>query len=315
MPRSGTKLLRALLSQHSKISIPQYETEFLPFMVKKLHHFGDLSQIENFHKFYRYITKLPYFRFVSETGQIIREIDWYNSCENFQANSIFESLIKHDIQQDNGLPTIWGDKSPSYIQYLPLLKKLFPHARFVHIIRDVRDYCLSINKTWGKNMYRAAQRWFNDIQTVRNDSCAFSKDYMEIRYEDLLEQPETILSDICRFLDIEFEHSMTHISYAVEKVGDAKGIDKILTTNKNKYISKLDSKTCCKIESLTSSLLDSLGYPIHYSGIPLRSIGKYWMLLYKLSDGFNFIKKTTSSRGKIAFINVLGFYRIKQKGR
>ena len=34
MPRSGTKLLRGLLNQHPRIRIPDFETEFAPFLVR-----------------------------------------------------------------------------------------------------------------------------------------------------------------------------------------------------------------------------------------------------------------------------------------
>ena len=43
MPRSGTKLLRALLNRHPNISIMTNETEFLPYLVSHWESFGDLS--------------------------------------------------------------------------------------------------------------------------------------------------------------------------------------------------------------------------------------------------------------------------------
>src|SRR5204863_74419 len=33
----------------------------------------------------------------------------------------------------------WGDKTPMYMQRLPMLERLFPDARFVHLVRDGRD--------------------------------------------------------------------------------------------------------------------------------------------------------------------------------
>ena len=85
---------------------------------------------------------------------------------------------------------IWGDKTPNYLLYLPLLKTLFPKAKFVHIIRDVRDYCLSINAAWQKNPYRAAQRWHDSIKKCRKDGKTLPQgDYMEINYEALIDDP------------------------------------------------------------------------------------------------------------------------------
>jgi len=37
----------------------------------------------------------------------------------------------------------WGWKYPETLFVMPLLKRRFPGARFVHVIRDVRDVCLS----------------------------------------------------------------------------------------------------------------------------------------------------------------------------
>ena len=37
-----------------------------------------------------------------------------------------------------------GDKTPGYVRHIPLLHALWPKARFVHLIRDGRDVCLSM---------------------------------------------------------------------------------------------------------------------------------------------------------------------------
>src|SRR3954467_15293371 len=57
--------------------------------------------------------------------------------------------------EERGKPR-WGDKTPMYMQNLRLLKRLFPDARFVHLIRDGRDAALSflamprgiVTETW-----------------------------------------------------------------------------------------------------------------------------------------------------------------------
>ncbi|NIQ52190.1 MAG: sulfotransferase, partial [Gammaproteobacteria bacterium] len=40
----------------------------------------------------------------------------------------------------------WGDKSPGYLTKLPLLRRMFPEAKFVNIIRDGRDVFLSVKR-------------------------------------------------------------------------------------------------------------------------------------------------------------------------
>ena len=51
MPRSGTKLLRGLLNEHSRIGIPLNETEFLPHWLRSWSAFGDLSSRTAFDAF------------------------------------------------------------------------------------------------------------------------------------------------------------------------------------------------------------------------------------------------------------------------
>jgi hypothetical protein len=41
------------------------------------------------------------------------------------------------------LPETWGWKVCETLFVIPIVKKLFPQARFIHIIRDARDVCLS----------------------------------------------------------------------------------------------------------------------------------------------------------------------------
>ncbi|PQP35618.1 hypothetical protein C6A37_01585 [Desulfobacteraceae bacterium SEEP-SAG9] len=236
MPRSGTKLLRDLLNQHPKIRIPRVETNILPSWVNNWQKYGDLSKRSTFNKFYRKMLLMSYFVYMKEDNQLIEAYIWYNLCKNFTPAGVFEALVRHDAGVGYNTSKIWGDKSPSHIRHTPLLKKLFPEARFIHIIRDVRDYCLSINKAWGKNMIRAAQRWRDDLRRIKSDSRQFKYDYFEVKYEDLISQPADTLRRICGFLDIEFETNMLKLSEPSEKWGgDAKGMKEIKIDNINKY--------------------------------------------------------------------------------
>ena len=52
------------------------------------------------------------------------------------------------------------DKSPGYITKMALLHKLYPDAKFVHIIRDGRDVWLSLKKLgWETNVVKVGRIW------------------------------------------------------------------------------------------------------------------------------------------------------------
>ena len=163
MPRSGTKLLGTLLNQNSRIEISTLETDFLPYWFDKWDSYGNLSDRRVFAAFYREAEKLPYFMNLRNYDRLVADQSWYDACPDYTAAGVFEALIRLETGATVDTDKVWGDKSPSYTRHLGLLQDHFPSARFVHIVRDVRDYCLSNNRAWGKNMIRAAQRWTDDV--------------------------------------------------------------------------------------------------------------------------------------------------------
>ena len=66
MPRSGTKLLRGLLNEHSRVGIPLAETEFMPHWHAQWDRFGDLSEPARFSAFYQEVTGSAYFTYLAE---------------------------------------------------------------------------------------------------------------------------------------------------------------------------------------------------------------------------------------------------------
>src|SRR3712207_7075395 len=106
---------------------------------------------------------------------------------SFGPAEVFEALVRHDVGAPRGSDLIWGDKSPMYTEHIGLLAELYPQARFIHIVRDARDCCLSAHNAWRKNMVRWAQRWAEGVTKARADGRRIPDRYLEIRYEDLLE--------------------------------------------------------------------------------------------------------------------------------
>lgn len=303
MPRSGTKLLGTLLNQSPRIVISTLETDFLPYWVEHWHTYGDLSERAVFSRFYRVARQLPYFMNLDAGDRLVGEDDWYRSCRDFSVAGVFEALIRLEVGVEHGSGRIWGDKSPSYTRHVGLLKSHFPGARFIHIVRDVRDYCLSIHNAWGKNMVRAAQRWADDVASARRAGERFAGDYLEARYEDLLGDPRAVVECICKLLEIQFEDGMTRLSRPAEWVGDARGAE-IKSDNVQKYVGRMGTGTRRKIEAISSDLLVSLGYPVEAgktAGKPVR-VGKLQMMFYQMADALGLFRSSVRERGFVGAV-------------
>lgn len=297
MPRSGTKLLRSLVNQHSCIRIGSIETNFLPMWVANWSKYGDLSRQREFARFYNNMIKFPYFLYKKNEGLLIQTNDWYRQCENFTPSGVFEALIRHDIAAVKHSGIIWGDKSPGYAEHIRMLKNLFPEAKFLNIVRDVRDYCLSCHKAWHSHMIRAAQRWADHVETPHKVSTTLPSDcYHELTYENLLNNPERELKKICAFLNLEYEQSMIHLREATEKVGDACGVIGIKQDNAKKYQKLMMPGMKHRIERVAVSGLRFYGYPVDYKGPPIRT-SRIAMVAYWINDGMNHLRTGVRSRG------------------
>lgn len=305
MPRSGTKLLRDLLNRHPCIGIPEIETEFLPWMVSTIQRYGDLSLLSNFAIFYEEITTTSYFTFRRDASQLIDMSRWYDACHSFTAAGIFEALIRIETNMGYESPCIWGDKSPSYIDDISMISSLYPQARFVHIVRDVRDYCLSINKAWGKDMLRAAQRWVDGINAAHQAASNITDRYREVRYEELLNDTEHVLRGICKFIQIEFKPEMLTLAKPSEDRGDAKDNPRIVQDNFGKYIDKMNPDTLLKIEAITGDTLSRLGYGLTYHAQPSIRVSTWGMMVAKLKDGVQLLLHKNSNWGLAKTIAIL----------
>jgi Sulfotransferase family len=99
----------------------------------------------------------------------------------------------------------WLDKCPSNIYCFDLISTLYPSARFVHIIRDGRDCVVSYCRRGGSPL-KAVGRWF--FATLCGIQYRGWENYLEIRYEELVRQPDVVLRQVCEFLNEPYSPSM-----------------------------------------------------------------------------------------------------------
>jgi hypothetical protein len=295
MPRSGTKLLRDILNNHSQIAITPIESHFLPEMYSRLTEFGDLRNRNSFARFYREFADSIFFRRLQEEGPFIDEESWYREVTDWTYPGVVETFYKAYARKKNKV--IWGDKTPYYLVILPLIHQLYPGVRVIHIIRDARDYALSLKKGWYKNVFRATQRWTDAVRKCRTDGFRLPQgQYLEVRYEELVDEPEETLRRVCTYLSVPFEPSMVTLKKPTDKGGDAKNRTDIVTRNYGKWAKAFTPAQIRKMESVCAPILRDLGYPVAYEG-ELKRYGRLEMQWYKVLDGFGLLRHETEQHG------------------
>ena len=197
--RSGTTLLRLILNAHPDVAVPP-ESRF----IVELYSNNDEVDVDTF------LTALSaHKRFQTwdiPIAVVRDEIDRTGMIA--YSDAIRATYVAY--ARANG-KTLWGDKTPRYVENLDLLARLFPEARFVHLIRDGRNVALSYaNVPFGpKTVGQAAALWAKRVMAGRDACDRIGRDrYLEIRYEDLVEDAEGETKDICGFLDLTFDAGM-----------------------------------------------------------------------------------------------------------
>ena len=103
----------------------------------------------------------------------------------------------------------WSEKTPG--QSLAGVLALLPDAQAVHIIRDPRAVVASSRKTPWELMppARVAGAWARfTTDTLQTGRAAGARAYHEVRYEDLVAEPEAVLRGVCTFLEEDYEAAM-----------------------------------------------------------------------------------------------------------
>ncbi len=195
--RSGTTVLQSMLHSHSAINF-NAETHFfkrylLPYLLK-----GRVPSKE-------VLAADPYLSRLDKSR--------HTALLKLPLNTQDSLKEGFELIMGSGENTAFiGDKDTEYVRYFPHLKKLYPDAWMIHIIRDPRDVVASRMKTEcgakrSIEFHIAEYRYY--IQKVRKEGPAlFGNHFLELKYEDLIVNPEEELTKLLNPLGLTYEPGM-----------------------------------------------------------------------------------------------------------
>ena len=177
-----------------------------------------------------------------------------------------------------GKPLV-GDKTTSYVRSIRTLHSLWPKARFIHLIRDGRDVCLSVINwndkaeslarwfpTWTQDpVSTAAVWWKRNVQLGREAGQQLGPElYYEMRYESLVANPLKECEELCRFLALPHDMSMLRFHEGRTKSEPGLSAKKAwlpVTSGLRDWRDQMPAEDLERFEALAGDLLEELGFP------------------------------------------------------
>lgn len=110
---------------------------------------------------------------------------------------------------------VYGDKYPPYCEQFAFLDKLWPAAKFVHILRDGRDVVASAlqayvtDRGWRRasetpSVTAIAAQWARHVRGARTYGARLpTARYHELRYEQLCADAAATLAELLKFIGLE----------------------------------------------------------------------------------------------------------------
>ncbi len=273
--RSGTTLLRVMLDRNPALAVPD-ESYFVPQLARR--HRGRVDPTE----FVDDLRRLPTLVEWGLAPEAVAERLRAGMTSGEAIAAVFETYAA-----ERGKPR-WGDKTPLYMQHLPLLERLFPRARYVHLIRDGRDAALSflavpegiMTKGWGHPVDAAgfACQWATEVRAARALGMRVgSKRYLEVRYEVLVANTSAELRGVCGFAGLDFDEGM--LGYVGRTDSAQKEHQQRLNepprVGVRNWRTEMAASDVAAFETVAGDLLDELGYEATTRGHDRRRLAAY----------------------------------------
>ncbi len=304
-PRSGTSLVSRMLDSHANIVIPQ-ETLFFKMFTPLLKYYGDLSHRENQTELLKDVIDTRIIGYWSPRPTVEGATPL---LEGEGCGPVLKALIM-STAQDKQI-ACWGEKTPGHVFYWRSIKKEFPDAKIIHIVRDGRDVASSfINARMGPTTFIAsAILWCRYLKTMKHisDECT-SNQFLEVKYEALLDSPKTELIKICSFLGTPYSDSMLQFYkkedlYTTDAANEENLQKPLLRDNKEKWRESMSTKQLQIFETIAGGWLEYYGYPLANTEGPASAL-EIFTLRWIISPYLRFFSRARDTKGQKEFLSI-----------
>ena len=268
-------MLERMLESHSQIKGgPE------PHLITPLAHLGIWDNVD----------KAPYDHVLAAESQKLfidqlpgGEADYWRACRAY-CDTLYGKFMEDSEK------TVCLDKTPAYALVLPFMEQVFPDAKFVVLTRHPLATFSSFANSFFDGEYATAQQYNPLLNRYVPAIAKFLQQknvpFLHVRYEDLVNDPETWMRNIYEYIGVEFEADTINYgeqqrdAIAEKGLGDPIGVQqhsRPSTESMHKWVEELatDSDKLALMQDIISQLdpvdLETIGYPLETLWQPLEN--------------------------------------------
>lgn len=232
--RSGSTLLQSLLDAHPHIIAP-IESKFVLHLNTK---YGSVSNwnTKTSTSFIKDLYTNRKFRLfwnvkkqdLTEVFNTYEILNFKDACKAVYLSypSMFE---KKDIK-------VIVDKNPFHSRCTKTLLKIFPDAKFIHLVRDPRAVNLSHIKSLNlKNISTLSSEWVKLNEKIENCKNNHPSIFHTVKYELMVSNPKEVIKSVFQFINLPFTPEVLNANKTIKKKYST---NKYLSLNQHKNIRK-----------------------------------------------------------------------------
>jgi hypothetical protein len=272
-PRSGTTMVQQALNRHSRIAIPPETKFFFSF-------YGHpwTSQVRHLRRLNADLgIRLP------TPAARVAGVTAGRSFYDLMARLYVERLKKKGV-------VAFGEKTPEHAGHLPVIRRFFPPAKILVLVRDGRDVALSLSRApWmPAGLYGSFVIWLYYCSVLGGAAAGEDPNVYRARYEDVVADPEGEFRGILRFLGLPYERAVAEGWGNREGVPEreypwkARALEKITPERVGLFRRELTTAQIATLERLGGAALAARGYPLVTDGNASVSPGAVLRLTWGL---------------------------------
>jgi hypothetical protein len=207
---SGKTQLRLMLSAHPNIIITRRTYLWKGFR----NCFGDLSKRANFERCLASILSDRHIQKLNPIPRLIRSEYWQG---NPGYSRLFCLIHEHFAAQQG--KTRWGVQHKSIDKDIEHIFSSLPNAVVLHMVRHPFD---RVGESVSRSTHRKGKVgletsfWRHSARRALRNQKKYPAQYLIVKCEDLFENPEKTLREICDFIDEDYSLEMLNVSGLLE---------------------------------------------------------------------------------------------------